>query len=99
MRIAVVGEESFTIGFRLAGIKDVVHAHDTGSFEDAVKGLITDQDIGIVIVSSAMLSGASPAFRRMAEDSTRPVVFPMGERKNTDIRNRIIKIVGVDLWK
>ncbi len=99
MRIAVVGEESFTIGFRLAGIKDVVQAQDTKSFEDAVATLIGDQDIGIVIVSSTMLSEASPVFRRLAEESTRPVVFPMGRQENTDIKNRIIKVVGVDIWK
>jgi vacuolar-type H+-ATPase subunit F/Vma7 len=99
MRIAVVGDESFTIGFRLAGIKDVVQAHDAASFDDAVASLIRDKDIGIVIVPSALLSSASAKTRRIAEESTRPVVFPMGERKNTDIRNRIIKVVGVDLWK
>lgn len=99
MRIAVVGDESFTIGFRLAGIKDVVPAHDMASFEEAITTLVKEQDIGIIIVPSVMLSEAPVTLRKLAEESTRPVVFPMGEQKNTDIRDRIIKVVGVDLWK
>jgi len=56
-------------------------------------------DIGIIIVPQAALEHAPGALRRRVEESTTPVVFPLGTQHNEDIRAQIVKIIGVDLWK
>lgn len=99
MQIAIVGEESFALGFRLAGIRRVEVAEDATAFAEGLSALLKDPDIGIVIVPQAALEHAPGALRRRVEESTTPVVFPLGTQHNEDIRAQIVKIIGVDLWK
>jgi V/A-type H+-transporting ATPase subunit F len=99
MDIVVVGEEDFTIGFRLAGVKRSIYAHYADEYEKALDRLLTDETAGIVIVPHHIMHELSSSLRRRIEETTQPVVFPLGEKKNIDIKNQIIKVVGVDLWK
>lgn len=99
MDIVVIGEESFTIGFRLAGVKRSIYAQYPEEYERALDGLLTDATAGIVIIPHHILHELSSSLRRRIEETTQPVVFPVGEKRNIDIKNQIIKVVGVDLWK
>ncbi len=99
MEIAVVGEESFMIGFKLAGIKKGILAQLPEEYEKSLKELLKDPNIGMIIVSQEAFHSISRPLKLKIEETTKPVIFSIGEKRDHDLKNHIIKVVGVDLWK
>lgn len=99
MDIVIVGDEDFMIGFKLAGIKRGIPALSPDEYEEAVSGLLEDASAGLVIISQEGYEALSRPLRRKLEQITHPVVFPIGGETNVNLREHIIKVVGVDLWK
>ncbi len=99
-KIACLGTEAFTLGFRLAGIRSVVNMSDKQDILDQIRALRTDKDIGIVIIDEQILDKLESHDRAMVEESVSPVFVPLSTKSSSDsIRKLIIKSIGVDLWK
>jgi len=98
MEIAVVGDEEFLLGFRLAGIRKVVTACEK-DLVPKLEELMRDQTVGILVMHNEDLDRLAPHLRRSLVESIEPVVISIGRVAEVDLRERIKQAVGVDLWK
>ncbi|MHC1604945.1 MAG: V-type ATP synthase subunit F, partial [Candidatus Methanofastidiosia archaeon] len=92
MEFAVVGDESFMIGFKVAGIKKNLLSQTPKEYEENINKLLDDPKVGIIVVPDKALADLSPFLKKRIEETTRPVLFPIGDKRNIDIKNQIIKI-------
>jgi V/A-type H+-transporting ATPase subunit F len=97
MDIAVLGNDEFVLGFRLAGVKRV-YSVGRQDYEERMMELLSDSSIGVLAVDSSDLEGVSPTARKKALDSIAPVVVPVGKGEG-DLREKVKRAIGVDLYK
>jgi len=98
MEIAVIGDEEFLLGFRLAGIRKVVPVCEK-DIVPKLEELMRDRTVGILVMHNEDLDQLAPHLRRALVESIEPVVISIGRVAEVDLRERIKQAVGVDLWK
>jgi len=99
MEIAVFGSPQFALGFKLAGVKRTYEVEDDDpALQDKLLGLLGDDSIGVLIVSDIDIKGLPKATKHLLADNVRPVVIPVGKEDEGDIRERIKRAVGIDLY-
>lgn len=98
MRVSVVGEERFTLGFKLAGV-NAAHEMSEDAFEEEVDRIMEDEE-GVVIVEHAHMQALPERKRMELQNAVDPVVIPVGgaEGGDGDLRTKIKQAIGVDLW-
>ena len=99
MEIAVVGSPEFTLGFQLAGVTHLYHPEGNEALADTMRNLLTQKDIGIVVLDSANLTLLSDRLRSRIADSITPTVLGIGTEEDNTLRESIKSALGVDLWK
>jgi V/A-type H+-transporting ATPase subunit F len=100
VEIAVVGNEEFVTGFRLAGVRKVYEVPDGPmELEKTLVEVMGDREVGIVVVLDSDLRRISPAARQAISESVEPVVVAIGKIEEVDLKEKIKRVVGVDLWK
>jgi V/A-type H+-transporting ATPase subunit F len=99
MEIAVVGTPEFTLGFQLAGVTHLYHPEGDEALADTMRNLLTQKDIGIVVLDSANLTQLSDRLRSRIADSITPTVLGIGTEEDNTLRESIKSALGVDLWK
>ncbi len=97
MEIAVLGNEEFILGFRLAGVTKVYKA-EGAEVEEKLLQLIEERSIGVLAIDSSDLDKLSASARKRALESIAPVVVPVG-REEGDLREKVKRAIGVDLYK
>jgi V/A-type H+-transporting ATPase subunit F len=97
MEIAVVGNEEFVLGFRLAGLKRVFVA-DESNYQSVITEAMADVNIGILAIDARDLNNLPHNIRSKVMDSIQPVVVPVGGDES-DLRERVKRVIGVDLYK
>jgi V/A-type H+-transporting ATPase subunit F len=97
MEIAVLGNQEFALGFRLAGLKRI-HTAGPDDYEEKMLELLDDSSIGVLAVESSDLEFLSSAVRSKAMESIAPVVVPVGAEEG-DLREKVKRAIGVDLYK
>lgn len=95
--IAVIGDRELCLGFRLAGVTET-RVVDEEEFADELDELM-DKDLGIVITHQELMD-TLPKKRRMAiGNAVDPVVVALSEEgESQDLRAKIKKAIGVDIW-
>lgn len=97
MDIAVIGSDEFTLGFRLAGIREVfVTTPET--YQDKMLEAMSKPTIGILAVDAKDLDYLAPQVRNRVMDSIQPVIVPVGGDQS-DLREKVRRVIGVDLYK
>ena len=99
MEIAVVGSPEFTLCFQLAGVTHLYHPEGDEALADTMRNLLTQKDIGIVVLDSANLTLLSDRLRSRIADSITPTVLGIGTEEDNTLRESIKSALGVDLWK
>jgi V/A-type H+/Na+-transporting ATPase subunit F len=97
MDIAVLGDDEFVLGFRLAGVKRVYSVSKL-EYEQRLLELLGDPTIGVLAVDSSDLSEVSSGSRKKALESIAPVIVPVGGGEG-DLREKVKRAIGVDLYK
>ncbi len=97
MEIAVIGNDEFVLGFRLAGVRRVFVANPD-NYQEKMLEAMSQQSIGILAVDAKDLDNLSPAVRHRVMDSIQPVVVPVGGDQS-DLREKVKRAIGVDLYK
>jgi len=97
MEIAVLGDEEFVLGFRLAGLKRIYTA-GSNDYENRMLELLDDSSIGVLAIESSDLEYLSSSARLKAMESIAPVVVPVGVEEG-DLREKVKRAIGVDLYK
>ena len=99
MEIAVVGTSEFTLGFQLAGVHRLFNPESDDELASTMRDLLSQKDVGIVVIDSADLTRLSDRLRSQIADSITPTVLGIGTEEDTTLRESIKSALGVDLWK
>jgi len=101
MELAVIGKSEFVTGFRLAGIRKVYEVIDTPTAESAVKSVLEDKSIGILVMHNDDISNLPEILSKNLNESVQPTVVALGGsgEGSMSLRDKIKQAVGVDLWK
>jgi V/A-type H+-transporting ATPase subunit F len=101
--IAVVGAPDFTTGFRLAGVRRFAEVDDDEkgeNLDDAVSEMLTDDDVGIVVMHDEDLEHLSRGVRQDVETSVDPVLVTLGGGAGSSgLREQIKRAIGIDLME
>jgi len=99
--IAVVGSPDFTTGFRLAGVRKFANVQDDekeAELDEAVTGVLEDDDVGIVVMHDEDLEYLSRTVREDVEGSIEPVLVTLGgSGGSSGLRDQIKRAIGIDL--
>lgn len=98
MDIAVIGNEEFVLGFRLAGLRRVFVAHPD-DYQERIIEAMQDPEVGILAVDGEDLKNLTPQMRAKVTDSISPVIVTVGGAGMGDLREKIKRAIGVDLYK
>jgi V/A-type H+/Na+-transporting ATPase subunit F len=96
--IAVIGNQQFTLGFRLAGIRRIWDATTEEELQRAVLDARRDNDISILVMETTDVARLDSRLRHEMVSSVKPTLVAVGEEEDDSLRNKIKQAVGVDLW-
>ncbi len=98
MEIAAVGRDDFVQGFKLVGVRKAVPATKE-DLEKKIAAVLDDADVGILVLDTADMKTLSNTMRRRLETVARPVVIGVGATEDEDLRTKVKRAIGVDLFK
>ncbi|HYS72479.1 MAG TPA: V-type ATP synthase subunit F [Thermoplasmata archaeon] len=98
MEIAAVGRDDFVQGFKLVGVRRTV-ATTKEEIERKLAEILDDPEVGILVLDTADMKGLSHTMRRRLETVARPVVIGVGAAEDEDLRTKVKRAIGVDLFK
>ena len=102
MKIVVIGDPEFNVGFGLAGIvsENIFDIKSDEEIAESVKKAMEDEEVGIVVIKYDYLKKLPPALRKEIDERVRPTFVAVGGSGGVEeIREKIRKAIGVDLWK
>ncbi|MFB6180122.1 MAG: V-type ATP synthase subunit F [Halorientalis sp.] len=101
--IGVIGSPDFTTGFRLAGVRKFENIADdekADALDDAVREMLDDEEVGIIVMHDDDLSHLSRAVRNDVETSVEPVLVTLGGGTGSgNLREQIKRAIGIDLME
>lgn len=98
MEIAVIGNDDFTTGFALAGVRHAFTAEN--SLDEKVEEALKFPEIGVLVVEEEQFNALNVKTKKMLEKLVKPVLVLVSDRgKETDLRDLIKRSLGVDLWQ
>ncbi|AQL42865.1 V-type ATP synthase subunit F [Halorientalis sp. IM1011] len=102
--IAVIGSPDFTTGFRLAGVRkfaDVPDDEKAAELDDAVEEMLSDDEVGILVMHDDDLEHLSRGVRNDVETSVEPVLVTLGGEGagSGGLRDQIKRAIGIDLME
>ena len=98
MEIAAVGRADFVQGFKLVGVRKAIPATKE-DLERSIGTVLDDPDVGILVLDTADMKSLSHTMRRRLETVARPVVIGVGPTEDEDLRTKVKRAIGVDLFK
>lgn len=98
MELAAVGRDDFVQGFQLAGIRKTVST-TPDDLERRIGEVLADPEVGILVLDIEDMNRLSHPMRRRLETTARPVVIAVGSKEAEDLRAKIRRAIGVDLYK
>jgi V/A-type H+-transporting ATPase subunit F len=101
--IGVVGSPDFTTGFRLAGVRKFADVSDDDpdeQYDEAVREMLDDDDVGILVMHDDDLERLSRGVRSDVETSVEPVLVTLGGTAGSSgLREQIKRAIGIDLME
>ncbi len=94
--IAVVGNRDFILGFKLAGIRNTIVEDN---IEEKVSALLSEKEFSILVLHDEDYKKLSSALKKRIHDTIKPVVISVGKSEEDDLRDKIKRVVGIDLYK
>jgi len=94
--ITVIGNRDFILGFKLAGIRNVFIEENV---EAQVTALLAEKETDILVLHDEDYKKLSNALKKKLRESVRPIVISVGRLEEDDLRERIKRVIGIDLYK
>jgi len=98
LEIAAVGRDDFVQGFKLVGVRKAISS-TREDLEKKIGQVLDDADVGILVLDTADMKTLSNTMRRRLESAARPVVIGVGAAEDEDLRTKVTRAIGVDLFK
>jgi len=99
MEIAVVGSGDSVLGFSLAGIKKAYSASTEDELVSRIEKVMADPNVGILVLTQKDYNRLPKRLQGQLSESVRPTVISIGTELSTEMREKIKRAIGVDLWK
>jgi len=99
MKIAVIGSFEFNLGFRLVGIRDIYDVENKNQLVNAINDVLKREDIGVVVVEHKYMEKIPFTLKREIEENVEKTFVPVGGEEVKELRDKIRRALGVDLWK
>jgi len=94
--ITVIGNRDFILGFKLAGIRN---AFIEENVESRVTTLLAEKETDILVLHDEDYKKLSIGLKKKLRESVRPIVISVGKLEEDDLRERIKRVIGIDLYK
>lgn len=94
--IAVIGSRDFVLGFKLAGIRQTFLEEN---IEPRLTSMLAEKEADILVVHDEDFKKLSSGVKKRIHESVKPIVISVGRLEEDDLRIRIKKVIGVDLYK
>ncbi len=103
-KIGIVGDALLSTGLAFVGIKSTFIVKNGEEAEKAVRTLLEDHEIGIIVIAERLVKEiTNRKLHNMIESSIMPMFVPVPSYKEevkTDVlRNLIIRAIGIDITK
>jgi len=99
MEIAFVGNPDTVLGFNLAGIKKSYAANTEDELISKINDVVADRNVGILVLKQSDYNRLPKRLQEQLSESIRPTVISIGTEQSTEMREKIKRAIGVDLWK
>lgn len=99
MQIAVIGRGDSVIGFTLAGIRKAYETASEDELISKIEEVMADPEVGIIVLNQSDFNALPSRLRGTLTDSVKPTVIAIGTEQSTEMREKIKRAIGVDLWK
>ena len=99
MEIAFVGGSESVLGFNLAGVKKSYAADAEEEMVAKIGTVMADSNVGILVLRQSDYNKLPKRLQEQLSDSTKPTVISIGTEQSTEMREKIKRAIGVDLWK
>jgi len=96
MEIAVAGNDDFVTGFALAGVRHIFSAEN--NLDEKIEEALKNSEIGVMVMEESQFQLLNNKNRKMLEKSVKPVLVLISA-EGSDIREKIKRSLGIDLWK
>lgn len=93
--VAVIGDDEFTLGFRLIGIQE---SYDKENYEENIQELVQRDDIGIVVAEESDVEELPGRIKNEVRGSVDPVVVTLSETaEDENLQEQICQVIGADI--
>jgi V/A-type H+-transporting ATPase subunit F len=99
MEIAFVGGSESVLGFNLAGVKKSYAANTEEEMVSKIGEVMADSNVGILVLKQSDYNKLPKRLQEQLSDSIRPTMIAIGTEQSTEMREKIKRAIGVDLWK
>ena len=99
MEIAFVGASETVLGFNLAGIKKSYVANTEEELVSKIGEVMADSNVGILVLKQADYNRLPKRLQEQLSESIKPTIIAIGTEQSTEMREKIKRAIGVDLWK
>jgi V/A-type H+-transporting ATPase subunit F len=99
MEIAFVGGSESVLGFNLAGVKKSYAANTEEELVSKIGDVLADSNVGILVLKQSDYNMLPKRLQGQLSDSIKPTVISIGTEQSTEMREKIKRAIGVDLWK
>jgi V/A-type H+/Na+-transporting ATPase subunit F len=99
MEIAFVGGSESVLGFNLAGIKKSFAANSEEEMVSKISEVTADSNVGILVLRQSDYNKLPKRLQEQLSESIKPTVITIGTEQSTEMREKIKRAIGVDLWK
>ena len=99
MEIAFVGGSESVLGFNLAGVKKSYAADTEEQMVSKIGEVMADSNVGILVLKQSDYNKLPKRLQEQLTESIKPTVISIGTEQSTEMREKIKRAIGVDLWK
>jgi V/A-type H+-transporting ATPase subunit F len=99
MEIAFVGGSESVLGFNLAGVKKSYAANTEEEMVAKIGTVMADSNVGILVLRQSDYNKLPKRLQEQLSESIKPTVINIGTEQSTEMREKIKRAIGVDLWK
>jgi len=99
MEIAFVGGSDSVLGFNLAGIKKSYEANTEEEMVSKIGAVMADSNVGILVLKQSDYNKLPKRLQEQLSESIKPTMISIGTEQSTEMREKIKRAIGVDLWK
>jgi V/A-type H+-transporting ATPase subunit F len=99
MEIAFVGGSESVLGFYLAGVKKSYAANTEDEMVSKIGDVMADSSVGILVLKQSDYNKLPKRLQEQLSESIKPTMITIGTEQSTEMREKIKRAIGVDLWK